>query len=54
MSKLIVTVNSLKQIDELLDKDIYGFMLYIDKLSVNSSFYISLEELGNMGSFNWQ
>ncbi len=45
MSKLIVTVNSLKQIDELLDKDIYGIMLYIDKLSVNSSFYINIDEL---------
>ena len=45
MSKLIVTVNSLLHMDELLDKDIYGVMLYIDKLSVNSSFYIDLDEL---------
>lgn len=43
MSKLIVTVNNLKQIDELLDKNIYGFMLYIDKLSVNSSFYVTID-----------
>ena len=43
MSKLIVTVNNLEQIDELLDKDIYGFMLYIDKLSVNSSFYVTVD-----------
>ena len=45
MSKFVVTVNSLKHIDELLVKDIYGVMLYIDKLSVNSTFYISLDEL---------
>ena len=45
MSKLIVTVNSLEQLNELLDKDIYGVMLYIDKLSVNSSFYVCLDEL---------
>lgn len=45
MSKLIVTVNSLEQLDELLDKNVYGVMLYIDKLSVNSSFYISIDEL---------
>ena len=37
MSKVIVSVNSLLHMDELLDKDIYGVMLYIDKLSVNSS-----------------
>lgn len=45
MSKLIVTVNSLEQLDRLIDKDIYGVMLYIDKLSVNSSFYVDIEEL---------
>lgn len=45
MSKLIVTVNSLLHMDELLDKDIYGIMLYIDKLSVNSSFYMNIDEI---------
>lgn len=45
MSKLIVTVNSLEQLEKLIDKDIYGFMLYIDRLSVNSSFYINIDEL---------
>ena len=45
MSKLIVTVNSLEQIEKLIDKDIYGFMLYIDKLSVNSSFYINVDDI---------
>ena len=44
MSKLIVTVNSFEQLDDLLNKDIYGVMLYIDKMSVNSSFYINLDE----------
>ena len=48
MSKLLVTANSLEHLNELLDKDIYGVMLYIDKLSVNSSFYISIEELENI------
>ena len=45
MGKLLVTANSLEHLNELLDKDIYGVMLYIDKLSVNSSFYISTMEL---------
>ena len=45
MSKLVVTANSFVHLDELLDKDIYGIMLYIDRLSVNSSFYINIDEL---------
>ena len=45
MSKLIVTVNSLEHLNKLIDKDIYGIMLYIDKLSVNSSFYIDVEDI---------
>ena len=48
MSKIIVTVNSLKQLDELLDKDIYGVLLYIDKLSVNSSFYVKIDDIKNI------
>ena len=48
MSKLIVTCNSLEHINELIRKDIYGIMLYIDKLSVNSSFYINIDELENI------
>ena len=48
MSKLIVTVNDLLQLDELLDKNIYGVMLYVDKLSVNSSFYINVDELNEI------
>lgn len=45
MSKLLVTVNSLEHMNKLMDKDIYGFMLYIDKLSVNSSFYVNLDDI---------
>ena len=45
MSKLLVTINSLEQLDKLVDKDIYGVMLYIDKLSVNSSFYVDIDIL---------
>lgn len=48
MSKLIVTVNSFKQLERLIDKDIYGVMLYIDKLSVNSSFYIKIDDIKNI------
>lgn len=45
MSKLIVTANSFSHFKQLIDKDIYGIMLYIDKLSVNSSFYISVYDI---------
>lgn len=52
MSKLIVTFNSLEHIDELIKKDIYGVMLYIDKLSVNSSFYIKIDDLSKINFGN--
>ena len=45
MSKLIVSVNSFEQMNRLIDKDIYGVMLYIDKLSVNSSFYVTVDDI---------
>lgn len=48
MSKLIVSVNSYEQMNRLMDRDIYGFMLYIDKLSVNSSFYIDIDYIKNI------
>ena len=48
MSKLIVSVNSKEQLKDVLNKDIYGVMLYIDKLSVNSSFYINIEDLSKI------
>ena len=48
MSKLIVSVNSYGQMNRLMGKDIYGFMLYIDKLSVNSSFYVDIDDIKNI------
>ena len=45
MSKLIVSVNSLEHMNKLIDKDIYGIMLYMDKLSVNSSFYVNVDDI---------
>ena len=45
MSKLIVSGNSLEHINKLIDKNIYGIMLYIDKLSVNSSFYVNVDDI---------
>ena len=48
MSKLIVTVNSYEHLEQLIDKDIYGVMLYIDKLSVNSSFYINVDDINKI------
>lgn len=45
MSKLIVTANSFEHMNKLIDKDVYGIMLYIDKLSVNSSFYVNVDEI---------
>ena len=45
MGKLIVTANSLEHLTNLVKKEIDGILLYIDSLSVNSSFYISVDEL---------
>jgi collagenase-like PrtC family protease len=45
MSKIIVSVNSIEHMGKLLDKDIDGIMLYIDKLSVNSSFYVNVDDI---------
>lgn len=45
MSKLLVSVNSFKHLEQLIDKDIYGILLYIDNLSVNSSFYVSIDDI---------
>ena len=41
--KLVASGNSLEHLDRLLNKDIDGVILYIDELSVNSSFYIEKE-----------
>ena len=51
MSKLIVSANSKKQIENLLKKNIDGVILSIDKLSVNDSFYINISELDDI-NFN--
>lgn len=48
MCKLIVSANSFSHLDELIDKDIYGVILYIDKLSVNSSFYIGVNDINKI------
>lgn len=48
MSKLIVSVNNREDIERMVNKDIYGIMLYISKLSVNSSFYIDVDEMDNI------
>ena len=45
MSKLICTGNSVSDIEKLLLKDINGIILYIDKLSVNSSFYMDIDDI---------
>ena len=43
--KLIVSVNSLKHLNHMVKKDIDGIILSIDKLSVNDSFYIDIDEI---------
>ena len=43
--KLIVSANSREHLDILLEKDIDGVILSIDKLSVNDSFYIDVDML---------
>ena len=48
MAKLIASVSGYEHLYELLDKDIYGVMLYIDNLSVNSSFYINVDDLDDI------
>ena len=50
MSKLLVKVGSLKQLDSLLEKKIDGVILSIDKLSVNSSFYVDIDFLDSFNS----
>ena len=48
MSKILVSANSLEHLYELLNKDINGVILYIDKLSVNSSFYVDVDMLNSI------
>lgn len=45
MSKILVSVSSREHLEDVLKKDIDGIILYIDKLSVNSSFYLNIDDL---------
>lgn len=45
MSKLVVIPDSKDMLNNLLDKDINGFILSIKDLSVNSNYYITINEL---------
>ena len=48
MSKLVIIPNSIDSIYNLVNKDIDGFILSIKNLSVNASFYITVDELENI------
>ena len=48
MSKLVIIPNSIDSINSLVNKDIDGFILSIKNLFVNSSFYITINELENI------
>lgn len=43
--KLVVSSNSFNHLGELINKDIDGVILYIDKLSVNSNYYVDVSIL---------
>jgi len=43
--KLVVSSNSFHHLGELINKDIDGIILYIDKLSVNSNYYVDVNIL---------
>ena len=43
--KLLCSANSRKQMDYLLNKDIDGVIISIDKLSVNDSYYLDIDKL---------
>jgi len=43
--KLIVSANSINHLNSLIKKNVDGIILSIDKLSVNDSFYIDVNEL---------
>jgi len=45
VSKLVVSANSLEQLKKLCNKDISGIIIYLDKLSVNSSFYMTVDDV---------
>lgn len=43
--KLLVTANSEKHLQQLIKKEITGVLIYIDKLSVNGSYYTNIDIL---------
>ena len=45
MPKYIVSINSHRELSNVLKKDISGIIIYLDKLSVNSSYYMTIEDL---------
>lgn len=46
--KLIASANNYEHLLKLLNKNIDGVILSIDKLSVNDSFYINIDDLNNI------
>ena len=48
MSKLVIIPSSIDSIYSLVNKDIDGFILSIKNLSVNASFYITIDELSDI------
>ena len=46
--KLIASANNYEHLLKILDKNIDGVLLSIDKLSVNDSFYINIDDLNNI------
>ena len=45
MSKLLVSANSKEHLNTLLNKSIDGVIIYLDKLSVNSNFYLTINDI---------
>lgn len=45
--KLLVAVNSKKLLENTINKNIDGIIIYLDKLSVNSSFFMNIDEILN-------
>ena len=48
MSKLLVSANSKEHLNTLLNKSIDGVIIYLDKLSVNSNFYLIINDIQNI------
>ena len=48
MSKLIVSAKSKDHLLKLLKKDIDGVIIYLEGLSVNSDFYLGIEDVSSL------